>query len=212
MARPRPAGPLRPRSHPTARSCRPARPPAGTPAWARPPAGTPTWARPPAGTRTWDRPPAGTRTWDRPPAGTPTWARRLATSSVPTATPFQVATRHRRATPVPMATRSTPRRPWRRRRSTGRWAAAWVRWRHGARARCWRTLAGKVAQGDVDQYQPVPLGLHAARQDHRRRPSCRGAAAHRRCPGHRQDHDGGADGAQHRHGWPGERAVRLLRA
>ena len=73
-------------------------------------------------------------------------------------------------------------------------------------------LNDHVTTGNIGEYQPVPLGLHAARQDDRRRPAARRAAAHRRRPGHRQDHDGPPDGPQRRLGRPGQRPVHLLRA
>ena len=70
-------------------------------------------------------------------------------------------------------------------------------------------------QGDVGQRRGVPAGparVHAARQDHRDGPADRGAAAHRRGAGHRQDDDGAPDGAQRRLGRSGQRPLHLLRA
>ncbi len=60
---------------------------------------------------------------------------------------------------MPRATRSTPRRRWRPSPSTGRSAAALGRSSPRSASEVLTTLAGKVAQGDVDQYQPVPLGF-----------------------------------------------------
>ena len=72
-----------------------------------------------------------------------------------------------------------------------------------------------LGQGRPGQGRPVParaVRLHAARPTIGGGIRSRRAAPHRRRPGHRQDHDGAADGAQHRPGRPGERALRLLRA
>ena len=57
-----------------------------------------------------------------------------------------------------------------------------------------------------------PARVHPARQDHRWRSASRRAAAHRWGPGHRQDHDGPPDGAQHRVRRAGQRPLHLLRA
>ena len=73
-------------------------------------------------------------------------------------------------------------------------------------------LNDQVTSGKVGEYQPVPLGFTPARQDDRRRPARRRAAADRWRPGHRQDDDGPPDGPQRRLRRPGQRPVHLLRA
>ena len=74
------------------------------------------------------------------------------------------------------------------------------------------TLAGKVAQGDVTQYQPMPLGFTPLDKSIGGGIRAGELLPHRRRPGNRQDDDGAPDGAEHRHGRPRERPLHLLRA
>ena len=73
-------------------------------------------------------------------------------------------------------------------------------------------LNDKVASGKVDEYQPVPLGFTPLDKTIGSGLRAGRAAADRRRPGHRQDHDGAPDGPQHGLRRPGERALHLLRA
>ena len=87
-----------------------------------------------------------------------------------------------------------PKAAWRARR------AERAAWRPARRIEVLVDLNDKVADGQGRRVPARAARLHAPRQDDRHRSPRRRAAAHRRRPGHRQDHDGAPDGAQRRSG------------